>query len=126
MWRRIDVLLVPTAPTHYTREQMRADPVALNRNLGAYTNFVNLLDYAALSVPEQPARRRPAVRHHADRALRQRPGSWPTWASATTTPPASAGRDGHAAAAPQPIPGCAAESRPLPSPWSARTSRACR
>ena len=32
-------------------EQMQADPVALNRNLGAYTNFVNLLDYAALSVP---------------------------------------------------------------------------
>ncbi|MGJ7526201.1 allophanate hydrolase [Variovorax sp. GB1P17] len=51
MWRDIDVLLVPTAPTHYSREQMRADPVALNRNLGAYTNFVNLLDYAALSVP---------------------------------------------------------------------------
>lgn len=51
MWRGIDVLVMPTAPTHYTREQMRADPVALNRNLGAYTNFVNLLDYAALSVP---------------------------------------------------------------------------
>lgn len=51
MWERIDVLLVPTAPTHYTIEQMQADPVALNRNLGAYTNFVNLLDYAALSVP---------------------------------------------------------------------------
>jgi allophanate hydrolase len=51
MWDRIDVLLVPTAPTHYTIEQMRADPVRLNRNLGAYTNFVNLLDYAALSVP---------------------------------------------------------------------------
>lgn len=51
MWSDIDLLLVPTAPTHYTREQMRADPVALNRNLGAYTNFVNLLDYAALSVP---------------------------------------------------------------------------
>jgi allophanate hydrolase len=30
---------------------MQQDPVALNRNLGAYTNFVNLLDYAALSVP---------------------------------------------------------------------------
>ncbi|MBE0589726.1 MAG: allophanate hydrolase, partial [Hydrogenophaga sp.] len=27
------------------------DPVVLNRQLGAYTNFVNLLDYAALSVP---------------------------------------------------------------------------
>ena len=51
MWDRIDVLLVPTAPTHYTIAQMQADPVALNRNLGAYTNFVNLLDYAAISVP---------------------------------------------------------------------------
>ena len=51
MWDRIDVLLVPTAPTHYTIAQMRADPVALNRNLGVYSNFVNLLDYAALSVP---------------------------------------------------------------------------
>ena len=51
MWAGIDVLLVPTAPTHYTIAQMQADPVALNRNLGEYTNFVNLLDYAAISVP---------------------------------------------------------------------------
>jgi len=51
MWQDIDLLLVPTAPTHYTIAAMQADPVALNRNLGAYTNFVNLLDYAALSVP---------------------------------------------------------------------------
>ena len=51
MWTGIDLLLVPTAPTHYTIAQMQHDPVALNRNLGAYTNFVNLLDYAALSVP---------------------------------------------------------------------------
>ena len=51
MWHHIDVLLVPTAPTHYTIAQMQADPVALNRNLGFYTNFVNLLDYAAISVP---------------------------------------------------------------------------
>ncbi len=51
MWEGIDVLVVPTAPTHYTLVQMQADPIALNRNLGAYTNFVNLLDYAALSVP---------------------------------------------------------------------------
>ena len=51
MWGEIDFLLVPTAPTHYTIEAMQADPVALNRKLGAYTNFVNLLDYAALSVP---------------------------------------------------------------------------
>jgi allophanate hydrolase len=51
MWDNIDVLLVPTAPTHYTIAAMEADPVVLNRNLGAYTNFVNLLDYAAISVP---------------------------------------------------------------------------
>ena len=51
LWQGIELLVVPTVPTHYTIEQMRADPVALNRNLGVYTNFVNLLDYAALSVP---------------------------------------------------------------------------
>lgn len=54
MWQgpeAIDLLLVPTAPTHYTIAAMQADPVVLNRNLGAYTNFVNLLDYAAISVP---------------------------------------------------------------------------
>lgn len=51
MWQDIDLLLVPTAPTHYTIAEMRADPVTLNRNLGTYTNFVNLLDYAAISVP---------------------------------------------------------------------------
>ena len=51
MWSGIDVLVVPTAPTHYRIEDMLANPVVLNRNLGEYTNFVNLLDYAALSVP---------------------------------------------------------------------------
>lgn len=51
MWRDIDVLLVPTAPTSYTLREMQDNPVALNRNLGTYTNFVNLLDYAAISVP---------------------------------------------------------------------------
>ncbi|NRR31099.1 allophanate hydrolase [Oxalobacteraceae bacterium] len=51
MWETIDLLLVPTAPTHYSIAAMQADPVVLNRNLGAYTNFVNLLDYAAISVP---------------------------------------------------------------------------
>jgi allophanate hydrolase len=51
MWAHIDVLLVPTAPTHYTVAHMQTDPVRLNRHLGHYTNFVNLLDYAALSVP---------------------------------------------------------------------------
>jgi allophanate hydrolase len=51
LWHGMDVLLVPTAPTHYTIAAMQADPVVLNRNLGEYTNFVNLLDYAAIAVP---------------------------------------------------------------------------
>jgi allophanate hydrolase len=50
-WSRMDVLLVPTAPTIYTREAVAADPIRLNSNLGYYTNFVNLLDLAALAVP---------------------------------------------------------------------------
>lgn len=51
MWQDIDVLCVPTAPTHCTIDAMNAEPVVRNRELGHYTNFVNLLDYAALAVP---------------------------------------------------------------------------
>jgi len=47
----VDVLVVPTAPTIYTRAQVLAEPYQTNRNLGYYTNFVNLLDLAALAVP---------------------------------------------------------------------------
>jgi allophanate hydrolase len=47
----VDFLLLPTAPTTYTIAQVQANPVALNTNLGYYTNFVNLLDLAAVAVP---------------------------------------------------------------------------
>ena len=50
-WEAIDVLLTPTTPTAYTVEAALADPVRLNANLGVYTNFVNLLDLAAVAVP---------------------------------------------------------------------------
>jgi allophanate hydrolase len=50
-WSAIDILLTPTAPTSYTVEAVLADPIKLNSNLGAYTNFVNLLDLAAIAVP---------------------------------------------------------------------------
>ena len=50
-WQRMDVLVVPTAPTIYTVAEVEGDPVALNANLGLYTNFVNLLDLAAIAVP---------------------------------------------------------------------------
>jgi allophanate hydrolase len=50
-WQSLNVLLVPTAPTSYTIAAIQADPIELNRRLGTYTNFVNLLDLAALAVP---------------------------------------------------------------------------
>lgn len=50
-WRDMDVLLLPTAPTIYKVSEMLANPIALNSNLGLYTNFVNLLDLSALAVP---------------------------------------------------------------------------
>ncbi len=50
-WESLDVLLLPTAPTIYTVEQLRAEPVLRNSELGRYTNFVNLLDYSALALP---------------------------------------------------------------------------
>ncbi|BCJ92325.1 allophanate hydrolase [Terrihabitans soli] len=51
LWQKIDVMLVPSAPTIYKIEEMLADPVRLNSNLGTYTNFVNLMDLSALAVP---------------------------------------------------------------------------
>jgi allophanate hydrolase len=48
---RFDMLAVPSIPTIYTVAEVLADPVRLNSNLGTYTNFVNLLDMAAFSVP---------------------------------------------------------------------------
>jgi allophanate hydrolase len=47
----VDCLAVPTVPRMYSVAEVEADPVALNSNLGTYTNFVNLLDLAAISVP---------------------------------------------------------------------------
>jgi allophanate hydrolase len=51
VWRQIDVLVTPTAGTTYRIAEVEADPVGLNTNLGLYTNFANLLDLAAVSVP---------------------------------------------------------------------------
>ena len=50
-WERMDVLLLPTTGTIYTHEAVAEAPVQLNTNLGYYTNFVNLLDLAAVAVP---------------------------------------------------------------------------
>jgi allophanate hydrolase len=48
---KVDFLLLPTAPTTYTIKEVLAEPIELNSRLGYYTNFVNLLDLAAVAVP---------------------------------------------------------------------------
>ncbi|HEY5793361.1 MAG TPA: allophanate hydrolase, partial [Chthoniobacterales bacterium] len=50
-WESFDAILLPTAGTIYTIDQMRADPIRLNTHLGHYTNFVNLLDLCAIAFP---------------------------------------------------------------------------
>ena len=51
LWESIDMLAFPTTGATYRVAEMLAAPVALNSNLGFYTNFVNLLDMAAVAVP---------------------------------------------------------------------------
>jgi len=47
----VDALMVPTAPYTPTIAEVEADPIGPNIRLGTYTNFVNLLDMAAIAVP---------------------------------------------------------------------------
>jgi len=46
-----DVLVVPSVPCFPTLAALAADPFAPNARLGVYTNFVNVLDLAALALP---------------------------------------------------------------------------
>ena len=49
--QQFDFLLTPTTGTIYTIDEVNADPIKLNSNLGYYTNFMNLLDCTAVAVP---------------------------------------------------------------------------
>jgi allophanate hydrolase len=51
MWDMVDLLAFPTTGTTYRVAEVLAAPIALNSNLGLYTNFVNLLDMSAVAVP---------------------------------------------------------------------------
>nr|MBX2866288.1 allophanate hydrolase [Leptolyngbyaceae cyanobacterium MAG.088] len=51
MWNKVDCLVVPTTGTIYRIDEIEADPLTLNSNLGYYTNFVNLLDLSAIAIP---------------------------------------------------------------------------
>jgi len=51
LWSSVDALLLPTTGTHFTIDEEQAEPLLRNSQLGHYTNFVNLLDLAAVAVP---------------------------------------------------------------------------
>jgi allophanate hydrolase len=51
IWDDIDFIVTPTAGTIYTIDEVNADPVRCNSNLGYYTNFMNLLDLSAVAIP---------------------------------------------------------------------------
>lgn len=51
LWQTVDLLVTPTAGTIYRCDQVAADPIRLNSNLGYYTNFMNLLDLSACALP---------------------------------------------------------------------------
>ena len=47
----LDCILTPAYPRPVTLAELHAEPVQRNADLGYYTNFMNLLDYAAVAVP---------------------------------------------------------------------------
>lgn len=47
----VDVLIVPTAPTHWTVEEVLEEPVERNSILGEFTHCGNVLDLCAVAVP---------------------------------------------------------------------------
>ncbi|MDG6777307.1 allophanate hydrolase [Thiomicrorhabdus sp. zzn3] len=51
VWQQVDCIVTPTVPSIFTIEELQAEPVALNSELGTYTNFMNLLDYSAVAMP---------------------------------------------------------------------------
>jgi allophanate hydrolase len=51
LFRTIDVLVLPTVGTTYTHAEIAEDPIGRNLDLGRYTQFTNLLDLAAVTVP---------------------------------------------------------------------------
>lgn len=97
MWGAVDALAFPTTGTSYRVAELREAPVALNSNLGFYTNFVNLLDMAAVAVPAGAKSNNtgfgitligPA---HSDKALIALAGAYLTLAALPPLPPLDLG-----------------------------------
>ncbi len=49
-FRNIDVIIVPSTVEHFTVTELQEEPLARNKIMGKFTNFVNLLDLCAVSV----------------------------------------------------------------------------
>jgi allophanate hydrolase len=47
----IDILIVPGTVEHFTVAEIEEEPMTRNKAMGKFTNFVNLLDLAAVTVP---------------------------------------------------------------------------
>ncbi|KAH7007131.1 amidase signature domain-containing protein [Ilyonectria destructans] len=51
VFTQVDFVLVPTTTTHWTIEEMLADPIRKNSMLGEFTHAGNVLDLCAIAVP---------------------------------------------------------------------------
>jgi allophanate hydrolase len=47
----LDFVMVPTTPRNFTLKEIEEKPVLRNSIIGTYTNFMNLLDFAAVALP---------------------------------------------------------------------------
>jgi allophanate hydrolase len=47
----IDIIIVPSTVDHFTVAELEEEPMTRNKVMGKFTNFVNLLDLAAVAVP---------------------------------------------------------------------------
>ena len=48
---KLDMLLLPSLPAIYTRQEVRDNPIETNSDNGFYCNFMNLLDMCGIAVP---------------------------------------------------------------------------
>lgn len=51
VWDQVDILLLPTAATIFSIDDLLHDPIYKNSVLGRYTGFVNLMDLSAIALP---------------------------------------------------------------------------
>ncbi|KAF1842421.1 amidase signature enzyme [Cucurbitaria berberidis CBS 394.84] len=47
----VDIVVVPTTPTHWRIDEVLADPIKTNSVLGEFTHFANVLDLCGVAVP---------------------------------------------------------------------------